>query len=282
MGAAGLIEIKRRIKSVENTRKITNAMGLVATSKLRRCRNELTSNAQFLEAAEKTVKALAAVESDYESPFFTKKSSGKKLYIVITSDSGLCAGYNNNVTSFLTECVGNDISNTCIIAVGSKGVPYMRKLNFEIVSEYVDIPDVPTIKEIKVICGKALSLYNKGIVSEVNIIYTHFTSPVRQEVVKETLLPMEKVEGGYSEALIEPSYEVVLEDSLEIYLKGKLRNLMLSSKCSEQNSRMTAMNGATSNANDLLSALNIKYNRIRQSIITQEISEIVGGAEAQK
>ena len=281
MGAAGLIEIKRRIKSVQSTRKITNAMGLVATSKLRKCRKELSSSAEYMNAAEETVKILAGIESEYQSIYFTKNNSKKKLYIVMTSDQGLCAGYNNNVIAYLKELVKGDIENSLIITVGSKGVSHLKNSKLETVAEYVDIPDIPTTKEVKVICNKALSLYKSEKVSEVYIVYTEFISPVKQVVKGELLLPIKKLEGVSSECIIEPDYETVLNNSLEIYLKGKLRSLMLSSKCSEQSSRMTAMDGATSNANDILSDLNIKYNRIRQTMITQEISEIIGGANAQ-
>ncbi|MDD6795557.1 MAG: ATP synthase F1 subunit gamma [Clostridiaceae bacterium] len=282
MGAAGLIEIKRRIKSVQSTRKITNAMGLVATSKLRKCRRELNSNGEYFEAAEKIVRSLANVETEIESPYFAKNKSDKKLYIVITSDSGLCAGYNNSVVSYLQEITKDDMDNTCVITVGNKGVPVVRRDGYEIVAEYVDIPEIPTVKEIKVIIGKALRLYNAGEVSEVNVVYTEFISPVRQKVKSECLLPIEKLEGGAADPIIEPDYNTVLADSLEVYLKGKLRSLMLSSKCSEESARMTAMDGATSNANDILSDLNLRYNRIRQAMITQEITEIVSGADAQK
>lgn len=283
MGAGGLIEIKRRIKSVQSTRKITNAMGLVATSKLRRCRRELSANEEYMKAAEKTVRELAGIEvEDYENLYFTGNSSEKKLYIVITSDQGLCGGYNNNVISYLSELVKDNQERTSVITVGSKGISYVKKAGFESIAEYVDIPDIPTTKEVKVICEKALSLFREKEVSEVNIVYTDFISPVKQVVKSEKLLPIEKMEGTAGEFIIEPDYDTVLTDSLEVYLKGKVRRLMLSAKCSEQSSRMNAMDGATSNANDILNDLNTKFNRIRQSMITQEITEIVSGADAQK
>jgi len=281
MGAAGLVDIKRRIKSVQSTKKITNAMGLIATSKLRKCRKELVANEEYLISAEKIIKSLASVQADFTNPYFTKNSSDKKVYIIITSDSGLCAGYNNNVVSYLQELIVEDRANTSVITVGAKGVPYVRRAGLDTTAEYVEIPDIPTAKEVKVIIGKALSLYKQEIVSEVHVVYTKFISPVKQEVREELLLPISKLEETEAEQIFEPDFETVLEDSLEVYLKGKLRSILLSSKCSEQSSRMNAMNGATSNANDIISDLNLKYNRIRQAAITQEISEIVGGANAQ-
>lgn len=282
MGAAGLIEIKRRIKSVESTRKITNAMGLVATSKLRKCRSELRANEEYAEASKKIMQSLAGMQGDSSNPYFTGNKGSKKLYIIITSDSGLCAGYNGNVVTYLEELVKDDVSNTCVITVGSKGIPYIKKTGYESVAEFVDIPDVPTGKEVKMVINKALSLYRENTVSEVHVVYTQFISPIKQIVKEELLLPITKPETSGGDQIVEPDFDTVLNDALEVYLKGTFRNIMLTSKCSEQAARMTAMDGATSNANDLISDLNLKFNRIRQSIITQEISEIVGGANAQK
>lgn len=282
MGAESLVDIKRRIKSVQSTRKITSAMAMVATSKLRKCRKELVANKEYLIAAEKTIKSLISIEYESENPYFHKNNSDKKLYIVITSDAGLCAGYNNNVVSYLQELIGRDIYNTYVITVGSKGLSYVKRAGIKTIEEYVDITDIPTTKEVKVVIEKALNLYREQMVSEVHVVYTKFISPVKQVVMEELLLPIEKIEETVVEQIVEPDYETVVADSLEMYLKGKLRSIILSSKCSEQSSRMTAMNGATSNANDIISELTLRYNRIRQAIITEEISEIVGGANAQK
>ncbi|PRR83147.1 ATP synthase F1 subunit gamma [Clostridium vincentii] len=280
MGAGGLVDIKRRMKSVKSTRKITSAMALVSTSKLRKCRKELVGNEEYLIVAENTIKSLASAESDSESPYFKKNDSTKKLYIVITSDSGLCAGYNNNVVAYLQQLIGEHKNDASVITVGSKGVSYVRRAGLETVEEYVDISDSPTIKEVKTIIAKALSLYSQKMVSEVHIVYTKFVSPIKQDVKDELLLPIDKLEETVREQIFEPNFETVLANSLEIYLKGKLRSIILSSKCSEQSSRMTAMNGATSNADDIISELSLRYNRIRQASITEEISEIVGGANA--
>ena len=143
-------------------------------------------------------------------------------------------------------------------------------------------PAVKPVKEVKVIYNEALRMFEDGEVSEVNIVYTKFTSPVKQDVTVERLLPVECDLDSSNEISIEPDYETVLKASLDAYLKGKIRYYMLSSRCSEESSRMNAMDGATSNANDIINSLNVKYNRIRQAMITNEISEIVGGASAQK
>ena len=283
MGAAGLLDIKKRIKSVENTRKITNAMGLVATSKLRKSRKELLVNNKFIESTEPIVRNLATTASeDGANIYFDGNKSENKLYVVMTSDTGLCGGFNGNVVSYLQTLIGNKKSSTKIIVVGNRGIGYIRRAQLDTVGEYVDISDLPTVREAKVIFDKALQMYIDGEVSEVNIVYSDFISPVKQITKVDKILPIEKFEGKVKKNLIEPNLELVLEDALNIYLKGKIRGILLSSKCSEQSSRMTAMDGATKNANDLLSDLKLKFNRIRQGAITQEISEIVGGAAAQK
>ncbi len=283
MGAAGLLDIKKRIKSVENTKKITNAMGLVATSKLRKSRKELLVNNKFIESTEPIVRNLATTASeDGANIYFDGNKSENKLYVVMTSDSGLCGGFNGNVVSYLGTLIGNKKSNAKIIVVGNRGIGYVKRAQLDTVGEYVDISDLPTVREAKVIFDKALQMYINEEVSEVNIVYSNFISPVRQVTKVDKILPIEKLEGKINKSLIEPNLELVLEDALNIYLKGKIRGILLSSKCSEQSSRMTAMDGATKNANDLLSDLKLKYNRIRQGAITAEISEIVGGAAAQK
>ena len=282
MGAAGLIDIKRRIKSVENTKKITKAMGLVATSKLRKVRKELVANKQYKELCEELIKEVVAnLSAEYESTYF-KEREGEKLYIILTSDTGLCGGYNNNIVLYLKEIMGNNIDNSKVVVVGGKGISYIRKYGLSSFSEFVDISDVPTTNEINKIYNDAIYLYEKGEVAEVNIVYTDFVSPVKQDVKHTRLLPVTKNEGAAKQYIIEPNEDEVFKSTIDMYLKSQLRTCMLSAKASEQGSRMSAMNGATDNANEILQNLNVLYNRIRQTIITQEISEIVGGAEAQK
>ncbi|MCF0148731.1 MAG: F0F1 ATP synthase subunit gamma [Clostridium sp.] len=283
MGSAGLIEIKRRIKSVESTRKITKAMNVVATSKLRKVRKELNSSEEYYNLSEEIVnKLISSLPEEYESSFFNTSSNDlDKLYIVMASDTGLCGGFNGNVVNTLNEIIDNK-SSARIVVVGSKGISYVRKYGFDTIKEYVEIPDIPTIKEVRAIYDDAVFMFEHGEVGEVNLVFTEFKSPIKQEVKIEKLFPLEIKSESSEQFLIEPSLEEVLNSSLNIYFKCKIRRAMLHSKVSEQSARMTAMDGATQNANDILHALNLKYNRIRQGMITQEISEIVGGAEAQK
>lgn len=284
MAGAGLIEIKRRIKSVENTKKITKAMGLVATSKLRRVRMELNKNNEYFEATKNIAQgAYSSMDIEKEGIYFKGGHSKRKLYIVITSDSGLCGGYNVNVALSLKNHVGMEKSDSLVMCLGKKGVSYMKRYGFETVAEYVDIKETSDMKEVSMIYKHALRLYNSNEVGEVYVVYTHFNSPVSQEVKIDKILPIEfdeiKEDIGF---MLEPSDESSIEATFDFYSKSKLINCILNAKTSEESSRMAAMDGATKNADDLLDSLHTKYNRIRQTAITQEIAEIVGGAEAQK
>ena len=279
MGAAGLIEIKRRIKSVESTRKITKAMGLVATSKLRKARKELVANEQYNNLCTEVINEVAAsMPEDFDSIYY-KSFEGDKLYIVLTSDTGLCSGYNNNIIMYLNNLVKKSGGAKVVIA-GSKGISYASRYGISTYAEYVDLPDIPATKDVNKIYNDAL--YEKGEVSEVNIVYTEFISPVKQEVKSVKILPIENESCEDGKYIIEPDKEAVFKNAIDMYLKSQLKTCMLNAKASEHSARMTAMDGATENANDILQSLNIKFNRIRQGIITQEISEIVVGAEAQK
>ena len=281
MGAAGLIDIKRRIKSVESTRKITKAMGLVATSKLRKARKELVANEQYNNLCKEVIKeVVSSMPEDFDSIYY-KNFNGDKLYIALTSDTGLCAGYNNNVAIYLNNLVEKS-GGAKVIIVGGKGISYTSRYGISTYSEYVDLPDMPATKDVNKIYNDAIYLYEKGEVSEVNIVYTEFISPVKQEVKSVKILPIEKKSGQAGQYIIEPNEEAVFKNAIDMYLKSQLKTCMISAKASEHSARMTAMDGATENADDILQNLHIKFNRIRQGIITQEISEIVGGAEAQK
>lgn len=283
MGAAGLIEIKRRMKSVESTRKITKAMNLVATSKLRRTKNELNSNEEYYQLSKEILDNLiSSAALDIDSPFFKADSKNlDKLYIVISSDTGLCGGFNANIANVMNQSIV-DKGVTRVAVAGAKGISYVKKYGFDTIKEYIEIPDVPTIKEVRAIYEDALQMFKAGEIGEVYIVFTEFVSSINQEVKIEKLFPLEIERKETGQFLIEPNLEEVLDASLDVYFKSKIRRAMLHSKVSEQSARMTAMDGATKNSNDLIQSLNLKFNRIRQSMITQEISEIVGGAEAQK
>ncbi len=279
---AGLLVIKRRIKSVTSTKKITKAMGLIATSKIRKCRKNLESNQGYYDSFESIIKSVAEGIIG-KSIYVNGNGSNKKLYITLTSDSGLCGGFNGAIVAATAGKIKADRENSLLMSVGQKGRTFFRRLQYDTVAEYVDIPDEPTLKEAKIIAEHALDLYKNGEVGEVHVMYTKFISTARQSIVDEVVLPLkvEKKSGGNA-GEFEPEANELLEGTAFIHLKAQIFNFLLNSKASEQASRMSSMDSSTKNANDLLDALKLKYNRIRQSAITNEITEIVSGAEAQK
>lgn len=288
MASEGLISIKRRIKSINNTKKITKAVGLVATSKLKKTKERLIANNDYYDSLKRI---MAKVLSDNEvnrDLYFHNKGGNKKLYIALTSDTGLCGGFNGNVVDKTLEIINESKENSHLIIVGQKGIGYFKRFKIDSIAEYTEIPDIPTIKEVKGIINKAEELYFKGEVDEVNMVYTKFVSTVKQQVELIRVLPIDKKSIGSDDTLeesiieFEPEKSEIVPGVCKLYLSQTFLNAMLNSKASEQTSRMLAMEGATKNADDLLYKLKIQYNRIRQTTITQEISEIVGGAEVQK
>lgn len=283
MAGAGLIAIKRRINSISNTRKITKAMGLVATAKLRKNREKLLFNEQFYNSTIEIMKNL--LDNLEERSIYTHgNKSKKKLYIVLASETGLCGAFNGNVVNEAIGHVKDNKSESLIMVVGQKGKNYFNKLKYNTAAEYIDVPDLPTAKEASVIANHALELFRSGEVGEVYVIYSMFVSAVKITVLTDKLLPIPFYSGYKASAALkfEPTVEEMVEDFVNLYLKECIMYNLLNSKASEHSTRMNAMDASTKNANELIDKLNIKYNRIRQSVITQEISEIVGGAEAQR
>ena len=260
-------------------------MGLVATAKLRKSREKLIINENYFTTCKEVIKEIL---NNYEgdSIYTQGNKSDNKLYIVFTSDTGLCGSFNGTIVNQAIEEFREDRANTLVMVIGRKGKNYFNKLKYETVAEYVDVPDLPTIKEAEEITRHALELYKKGKVGEIYIVFTKFISSVRFKTSNEKLLPIDTKmtdQYHYSEYItFEPKVNDIIEDSMYLYIKEQIFNCLLNSKASEQSSRMSSMDSATKNANDLLDKLKLRYNRIRQSSITSEISEIVGGAEAQR
>ncbi|MBD5645204.1 F0F1 ATP synthase subunit gamma [Clostridium botulinum] len=282
MAGAGLIGIRRRIKSVTNIRKITKAMGLVSTAKLRKARVNLEINKKYYNEYKVILKDIINFIED-SNIYIDGNGSHKKLYVIFTSDSGLCGSFNINIINNVINEIKEDKENSLVIVIGQKGRMYLKKLGINTLAEYIEIPDVPTTKEARTIAKNIIKLYSSKEVGEVFLVYSEFYSPVKQQVLINKILPFTK-ENKSDNKYIEfnPPVTQFMDEILGNYLKATILNCFSNSKASENGSRMTAMNGATDNANDLLDNLDLQFNRLRQSAITQEISEIVGGAEAQR
>jgi len=284
MAGMGLLAIKRRIKSITNTTKITRAMGLVATSKYKKIREKVDINNNYLYALEETVRQ---VKENYEDDniYIRGNNNSKKLYVVLTSDTGLCGGFNWSVANEIIDRLKSKKEDYKIIIVGQKGRIIFKKLNIETVAEYVEISNTPSQKEATTISNHALNMYSNCEVGEVYIVYKKLISALKNEVKIEKVLPLDfKSKENNSKDYVDISAinEKTMYEITSLFLSGKMLNSMLHSKASEHRARMESMGSATNNANDILEKLNLSYNRIRQSAITQEIAEIVGGAEAQR
>ncbi|WP_297633210.1 ATP synthase F1 subunit gamma [uncultured Clostridium sp.] len=291
MPAAGLLDIKRRIKSVQSTQKITKAMALVSTSKLRRARANLENNNLYFSSLENIKQDMLKVAEEFsENEYVHENDAENKLYVIFASNSGLCGGFNGSGALYLNDKYPRDQrGNIKTLIIGEKGVSYAKKYNFEIVDKITGIKDGIELKDARHIALDLMESYLKGEYKEVSFVYTKYVSPIQQEVVEERLLPFnaeiedEKEPDGMELLFdVEVSSDELIQSFVYRYMEGKIINVIYHSQTSEQNARMQAMDGASKNADDILEELNMRYNRIRQGAITQEISEIVGGAEAQK
>ena len=283
---ASLQDIRRRIRSVKNIQQITKAMDMVATSRLRRAKDNANNNRPYAEKTAEVVRSVAAATKDFKHPLLEEHAEGSRLILAIAADKGLAGAYSSNALKAAISIV-EDKSNTKIIAVGRKTRDYFRHRNFEIVAEHIGISEKPQAVHAQAITSELVELFTKGGVKEVYMVYTRFVSAINcvPEIVR--LLPFESLGGAEAEEraasveyIYEPNAEAVLENLLPQYLFTMVYAALLQSAASELSSRMNAMSNATDNASELIGKLDLYYNKVRQAGITREITEIVGGAEA--
>lgn len=281
-------DIKRRINSIKNTQKITNAMKMVATAKLRRSQEMAERARPFFNKTREIIYDVSQYTNDYtEHPLFLDKGGKRHLYIVINSDRGLCGAYNIKAVEKARDSF-RPVEEVFLIVIGRHARDFFKKRNFNIVSEYINIPDYPDYRFSKRIADELISLYKEDIVDRVSIVYTHFNSVISQTAKLLPLLPLaalekpEEKEDKMIDYLYEPSPDAVFDILLPAYINNILYSAILEAKASEYGAVMTAMDSATDNAEELIGELTLIFNRARQSAITTEITEIVGGAEALK
>ena len=278
----GIIATKRRIKSVNSTKKITKAMELVSTSKLKRCRDAFDRNSVYTSETLDLVQEVLSNVKNVDNQYLVKKDIKSKLYIVITSNLGLCGGYNANVYSLVKDNV--DLENDYLITLGSKGNSYFNKRGYNIVHSINEETTGFEQEASKQIASKALEMFTNNSVGEVHIIYTKFVNSLTFRAEDLKLLPVEvekkEVSGPTQELMIEPDANEVLNELLPFYFNSVIYGSLIESHVSEQASRRTAMENATDNAEEISDKLLIQYNKARQSAITQEITEVVAGANA--
>ena len=284
-------EIRTHIDSVQQTLKITNAMYLISSSKLRKARRQLTDVQPYFEKITRTISDILHRTAGVEHVYFdTRPGHPHKVgYIVITGDKGLAGAYNHNVLRLVEEEMAK-VEDPTLFLIGQAGRNYFQHKGVNIDGEFMYTAQDPTVYRAREIGDTFIELFRKGHLDEVYVVYTEMVTPMQMEPKMVKLLPLDRdafpwtprrsADGSERhEVTYVPSPEHVLNHIVPSYLKGLLFGTLVESFCSEQNARMNAMDTATDNARSLLRELSLHYNRARQTAITQEITEIVGGAQ---
>ncbi len=275
MAGASMNDIKARIKSVNSTMQITKAMELVATSKLRRAKLRAEQSRAYGEIASEAIKAILCAPSAKESPYTRPAAGGKVCYVVIAGDRGLAGGFNAGVFR-LTNALG--LENACVLPIGRKAVEYYRGRAQCLTDAYCCAEGLSVSAAMK-IARLLTEGFDEGHFDRVLLVYTRFVSMVSQLPTHKELLPL-PTEKGRSDPLSDEDISALLSILVPEYLGGLLYGAVSESLAAESGARRAAMNAANKNAEEMIGALNLQYNRARQAMITQEITEIVSGAEA--
>ncbi|MCK8623980.1 F0F1 ATP synthase subunit gamma [Apilactobacillus xinyiensis] len=298
--AESINDVKHRIASTKNTRQITTAMQMVSTAKLNQIQKHSVAYEEYVSRVKAVVMHLAQshlLDSLNSSSNANSQKNGKTAYLVVTSDRGMVGSYNSNViretNNFIKEHTPNE-DDYIILAVGGNGADFYKKRGVNVAYEYNDVSDVPTFKEIQEIVKTVTSMYDDGVFNKLYVCYTHFVNRVSSTFRAEKMLPMDseafkedasndiKPAEINAEYDIEPDESAVLDVVLPQYAESLVFGAILDAKTAEHSSSSSAMKSASDNANDLISSLELRYNRARQAAITTEITEIVGGQEALK
>jgi F-type H+-transporting ATPase subunit gamma len=286
-------EIRSKIKSVENTKKITKAMEMVAASKMRKAQERMRQARPYSDKVRNIAANLSGANPEYVSPYMRTTGDAKAVgFIVVTTDKGLCGGLNTNVLRAVTnkmreaQTAGKAIK---VVAIGNKGFGFMNRIGADMLSHAVQLGDKPQLDKLIGPVKVMLDLFVEGKLDAVYLCYTQFINTMRQEPQVQTLLPLgadrlaqsadEKKAYGW-DYLYEPDAPTVIDELLKRYLEALVYQAVADNMASEQSARMVAMKSATDNAGNLIAELKLIYNKTRQAAITKELSEIVGGAAA--
>lgn len=280
MAGASMNDIKSRIKSVTGTMQITKAMELVATSKLRRAREKIEKSRPFHEIIGEAIDGITSSDEVKNLVWSEESECKRPLYIVIAGDRGLAGGYNANVFR-LTAAISKD-KEAMILPLGKKALDYYRHRDANILSEQYGYVSEISVGDSLCIADEICRGFIQGEYDSVFVIYTKFVSMISQTPVYEQLLPLKRqaAEGGHSDPIYVGEAEDILNRIVPQYVGGVLNSVICESLASESAARRTAMNAANKNASEIIDTLVLKYNRARQAVITQEITEIVSGSEA--
>ena len=282
-------EIRGKIKSVENTKKITKAMEMVAASKMRKAQDRMRATRPYSEKVRQIVGNLSLANPEYSHPFMVKNEGKAAGFVVVTTDKGLCGGLNTNVLRATTtkikevQAQGLDVRT---VAIGNKGFGFLNRVGAKVVSHAIGLGDTAHLERLIGPVKVLLDAYEAGEISAVYLCYTKFINTMKQESVVEQLLPLSVADmqagaGGRDwDYLYEPDAQTVIDELLVRYIEAQVYQAVAESMASEQSARMVAMKAATDNAGNVIGELKLIYNKTRQAGITKELSEIVAGAAA--
>lgn len=284
--AKGIREIKRQIKSIQNTRQITKAMEMVASAKLRKAQEKAQSSRPYVEKLKEVVSSIASGTEGITHPMLVTRPVKRTAYIVITADGGLVGGYNTNIIRRVMdeiEARHSSKSEYGLFVIGRKGRDYFNRREMPVIKDLTELSDTPKFSDVKSLAYDAVKAFENEQFDEILICYNKFINAMSQIPAIERLLPFDSVSTNGSAATYEyePSPEAVLENLLPRYAETLIYGALLEGKASELGAKMTAMGSATKNASKMIGELTLTYNRARQAAITQEITEIVAGANAQ-
>lgn len=282
---ASLRDIKSKITSTKKTSQITKAMEMVYSAKWSKGVGNAKAFVPYMEKIQEVTASIAIGSKDANHPMLVSRPVKKTGYIVFTSDRGLCGGYNSNVLRAVYQTIQERHKSTdeyAIVAIGRMGRDFFVKRGMPVILDIIGVSDLPTFEDIRDIANKSVGMYSDGTFDELHVYYTHYLSAISQEVTTKKLLPLTDITTSSKLASyeFEPSAEEILDVLLPQYAESLIYGSLLDSKASESAARMTAMKNATDNAKELINSYTLLFNRARQAAITQEITEIVGGAAA--
>jgi F-type H+-transporting ATPase subunit gamma len=289
--SGALKEVRNRIKSVQSTQQITKAMKMVSAAKLRKAQEAIIQMRPYAKKLQEMLSNIVSnADGDISMNLATVRPVEKVLVIVVTSDRGLCGGYNSNLIKLAKQTIREKYSeqnakgNAELLPIGKKGYEHFSKNNFKVVDHYWNIFLDISFENVQKAAKFAMDAFASGQVDAVELVYSEFKNAATQRFVSEQFLPVpktEKIKGNKQQDFIfEPDKDVLIEELMPKILNTQLYKAVLDANASEHGARMTAMDKATENANELLKALKISYNRARQAAITTELTEIVSGAAA--
>ena len=281
---ASMRDIKRRKESIQSTEQITKAMKLVATVKLQKSRVKAENSKPYFDLMYQTISSMLQKSGNINHKYLQPSGSEKKAVIAITSNRGLAGGYNNNIIKLVNQKLPAD--KTAVYAVGRKGRDGLLRKGFSIQADYSEVINEPMYQDASEMTAELLNAFAKGEIGEIYLAYTSFKNTVVHIPKLVKLLPVEmeagETKGAKDLSLMnyEPGEESVLNDIIPKYMSSLIYGALLEAAASENGARMTAMDSATSNAEEMIEALGLQYNRARQGAITQELTEIIAGANA--